>query len=252
MGNQLSQAFPPAATFTETSISDLTGKVCIVTGASSGVGKELARLLYSRNGTIYVGARSSDKAQAAIQWMQEQHPNSKGTLHHLYLDLNDLEGIKPSAEAFLSREKRLDVLFNNAGVMVPPQGSKTKQGYELQLGTNCVAPFLFTKLLTPILLQTAKSSEKDGVRVVWVSSSAAYFFAPTGGVDMGNLNYAKEKDKQYKYGVSKAGNILLAVEFQKRFEGDGVRSVVCQLFVFPFLLHQSQKLTYPYASNYRQ
>lgn len=75
-------------------------------------------------------------------------------------------GIKPSAEEFLSREKRLDVLSNNAGVMMSPQSSKTEQGYELQLGTNCLAPFLFTKLLTLMLVQTAKPNLPGSVRVI--------------------------------------------------------------------------------------
>lgn len=227
MGNQFSQAFPPAPAFTETHISDLQGKVYIVTGASAGVGKELARLLYSRNATVYVAARSSEKATAAISWMQERHPSSQGTLHFLTLDLNDLEGIKPSVEEFLSKESRLDVLFNNAGVMVPPQGSTTKQGLELQLGTNCVAPFLFTKLLMPTLVKTAKESPAGSVRVVWVSSSAADMLAPQGGVDIGNLNYSKDQSAWTKYGVSKGGNVLHAIEFQKRVESEGVRSIVC-------------------------
>lgn len=254
MGNQISQMFPPAPTFTETSLPDLKGKVYIVTGASAGVGKELARLLYSHHATVYVAARSSEKANTAISWMQEQHPDSKGTLHYLHLDLNDLEGIKPSAEAFLAKESRLDVLFNNAGVMVPPKGTKTKQGYELQLGTNCVAPFLFTKLLTPILLETAKKEPKGSVRVIWVSSSAAHVAAPTGGVDMQNLDYKKDAPQVSKYAVSKGGNILHAVEYQRRFGSEGVVSVslnpgnlrselarhvpAWQFFIIKFLLHE--------------
>lgn len=225
MGNQLSQAFPPAATFTEKSVADLKGKVYIVTGANAGVGKELARLLYSRNGTVYVAARSAEKAQSAIQWIKEQHPGVQGALHHLHLDLNDLQGIKSSAEEFLSKEERLDVLFNNAGVMMPPPGSVTKQGYDLELGTNCVAPFLFTKLLTPLMIKTAKVEATGSVRVIWVSSSAAHWFSPTGGVDMQNLEYQTKKSKEHKYGVSKGGNVLHALEFQRRHKDDGLISV---------------------------
>jgi NAD(P)-dependent dehydrogenase (short-subunit alcohol dehydrogenase family) len=232
MGNQLSQAFPPTAAFTEKSVGNLRGKVYLVTGASAGVGKELARLLYSLHGTVYVAARSSEKAQAAIRWIKEQHPGAQGTLRYLHLDLNDLEGIKSSVEEFLSIENRLDVLFNNAGVMVPPQGSTTKQGYELQLGTNNIAPFLFTKLLTPILVTTAKNEAPGSVRVVWVSSSVAHMLAPTGGVDMGNLAYETEKSKNHKYAISKAGNILHALEFRRRYEHSGLVSVVC---IFPNL-----------------
>ncbi|KAF2821679.1 NAD(P)-binding protein [Ophiobolus disseminans] len=225
MGNQYSQIFPPSPKFTESSLSDLKGKVYIVTGSSAGVGKELARILYSRNATVYVAARSSDRANAAITYIKEAHPTSTGALHFLKLDLNDLDGIAPSAQEFLSKEKRLDVLFNNAGVMVPPQGSTTKQGYELQLGTNCVAPFLFTKLLTPLLVQTAKTSEKGSVRVVWVSSSAADMMAPKGGVDMSNLAYKTDKPSWTKYAVSKGGNVLHAIEFGRQYKADGVVSI---------------------------
>jgi retinol dehydrogenase-12 len=77
-------------------------------------------------------------------------------LAFLRLDLADLTTIKASAEEFLSKETKLHVLFNNAGVMCPPQGSKTPQGYELQLGTNNIGTFMFTKLLTPILNATAR------------------------------------------------------------------------------------------------
>jgi retinol dehydrogenase-12 len=222
------QFFPPAAVFTETSLPDLRGKVYIVTGASAGVGRELARLLYSCNGTVYVAARSSERAHAAIQWAKDAHPSSSGALHFLRLELGDLSTIRPSVDEFLARETRLDVLFNNAGVMVPPQGSTTKQGFELQLGTNCVGPFLFTKLLTPMLARTARESAVAGeVRVVWVSSLSAPLDAPKGGVDMANLGYKVDKSKGFKYAVSKAGNILHAVEFQRRYKDSGIVSVVC-------------------------
>ena len=248
MGNQLSQMFPPAPTFTETSLPDLQGKVYIVTGASAGVGKELARLLYSHNGTVYCAARSSERANAAMTWMKEAHPSSTGSLHYLHLDLNDLDGIKPSAEAFLAKEQRLHVLFNNAGVMVPPLGSTTKQGLEMQLGTNCVAPFLFTKLLTPVLVSTAKmdGGQSGAVRVVWVSSSAAHLGAPTGGLDVRNLDYKKDATVFTKYAVSKGGNVLHAVEYQRRFGDEGVVSVVssCLPPVPSFLPPLSQVVIY--------
>ena len=77
--------------------------------------------------------------------------------------------------------------------MMPPQGSKTKQGYELQLGTNNVAPFLFTKLLHPVLARTAKHAPANSVRVVWTSSSGVESFSPKGGVDLDNLDYKDDK-----------------------------------------------------------
>lgn len=217
--------FPPAAAFTEKNLPDQTGKVFIVTGSSSGVGKELAQILYSHNAKVYVAARSQEKSTEAIESIKTAFPESKGELVFLHLDLDDLTTIKKSAEDFLSKETKLDVLWNNAGVMVPPQGSKTKQGYELQLGTNNVAPFLFTNLLTPLLVSTAKVSPPGAVRVVWVSSSAAEAFSPVNGVDMNNLDYKTDKGAWHKYGVSKAGNVLHSHEYAKRHGGDGIISV---------------------------
>lgn len=226
MGNQISQMFPPTAAFTESDLpsGSLKDKVFLVTGASAGVGKELARLLYSLHGTVYLAARSQERANAAISWIEQAHPDSKGRLAYLHVELADLESIKPAAEEFLAKEKRLDVLFNNAGVMVPPQGSTTKQGYELQLGTNCLGHYAFTKLLTPLLVQTAKASEAGSVRVVWVSSSAV-MGAPTGGVDMANLDYRADKFAFQKYSVSKAGNVLHALHMRNLHAKDGVLSV---------------------------
>ncbi|CAE7015500.1 hypothetical protein PTNB73_01279 [Pyrenophora teres f. teres] len=230
MGNQWSQMFPPASNFTETNLPDLSGKVYIVTGSSAGVGKEVARLLYSHNCTVYLATRSAEKTEDVKTWITQQHPDSKGHLHYLHLDLTDLEGIKASAEAFLAKEDRLDVLINNAGAWV--QGkvtTKTKHGHEIHLGTNCVGPFLFTKLLTPRLVETAKKEgqEKGSVRVVWLSSIAAQLKAPKYGVGMDNLDYSKrfQDDHFVKYAVSKAGNILQAVEFQRRYGAEGVLSV---------------------------
>jgi retinol dehydrogenase 12 len=137
-----------------------------------------------------------------------------------------LTTIKPSAQAFLSKETELHVLFNNAGVMTPPQGSHTVQGYEQCLGINNIGPFLFTKLLTPILISTAKSASPNTVRVIWVSSSGAeYIGVKSAGVPIDNLDYHKDEPATYKYGVSKAGNYLHSCEFAKRYKAEGVISV---------------------------
>ncbi|TVY41840.1 putative oxidoreductase [Lachnellula occidentalis] len=221
----LRQLFPPTPQFTEKNLPDQTGKVFIVTGSSSGVGQELAQILYSHNAKVYIAARSAEKATRAIESIKTNFPSSKGQLVYLHLDLDDLTTIKASAEEFLGKEDKLDVLWNNAGVMVPPQGSKTKQGYELQLGTNNVAPFLFTKLLTPIMIKTAKSAPTGTVRVVWVSSSAAETFIPKGGVEMDNLDYKRDQRAWNKYGISKVGNVFHATEYAKHHGNDGIISV---------------------------
>ena len=224
MGNLWSQSFPPKPTFTENSIGDQKGKVFVVTGSSSGVGQELAQILYAHNGKIYLAARSPEKIKKAIESIKSNVKESQGELIPLHLDLADLSTIKKSAQEFLGKESRLDVLFNNAGVMIPPQGSKTKQGYELQLGTNNLGHFLFTELLTPRIVETAKKSPAGTVRVIWVSSSAAFLGSPKGGVDLNNLDYKTDKSAGEKYSVSKAGNYLHAVEYAKLHREDGVVS----------------------------
>lgn len=230
MGDNLSLFFPPKLTLNDSSFPDLKDKVYIVTGASAGIGKELTRLLYSRNATVYLAARSAEKTNAAISWIQEQHPGSTGKLKYLHLQLSDLEGIKASAESFLAQETRLDVLFNNAAFLAPSGESHTKQGFEEHLGVNCIAPFLFTKLLTPVLLATAKKEEgaaKGSVRVVWVSSVAAGMRTPKGGLDLQDLDYKKKDPQGFRYAISKAGNLLHALEYRRRYGGEGVVGVVC-------------------------
>jgi retinol dehydrogenase-12 len=201
-------------------------QVFLITGSSSGIGKELAQILYSKDARVYVAARSKDKANTAIEAIKVAVPKSKGSLIFLHLDLDDLTTVKKSANEFLSKESRLDVLWNNAGVMIPPQGSKTMQGYELQLGTNCVAPFLFTKFITPILQQTAKIAPSGSVRVVWTSSAATELLAPKNGVNLSNLDYKVDQSQSHKYGVSKAGNFYHATEYAKRYKTDGIISMV--------------------------
>ena len=219
----------PASTGPEGGPTD-AAQVYVVTGSNTGVGKEVARILYAKHAKVYVAARSEEKAAAAIESIKGDFPRSEGSLTFLKLDLADLTTIKKSAEEFLSKETKVHVLFNNAGVMIPPVGSVTPQGYELQLGVNNIGTFAFTKLLTPLLVQTAKSEAPGAVRVVWVSSIGAEKASHVpGGVPIDDLeldNYKHFlKAKFYRYGVSKAGNYLHGAEYAKRHADDGIVSV---------------------------
>ncbi|KAI0013523.1 retinol dehydrogenase 12 [Xylariaceae sp. FL0662B] len=231
MGQTYSQAFPPPAKLTEKNLPDQKGKVFIVTGATSGLGRELANILYAHNSKVYVAARSEDKAARTIDEIKEKNPQSTGALVYLPLDLDDLTSIKQSSDKFLSLEQRLDVLWNNAGVMIPPKGTTTKQGFEKQLGTNALGPFLFTMQLLTVLQSTARdmslssSAVVGAVRVVWLTSSMMQSFAPAGGVDMNNLDYKNDKHAMHKYAVSKAANTLYSAEFARRYGKDGIISV---------------------------
>ena len=196
-----------------------------MTGANTGVGYHVASILYSVNATVYVAARTESKATSAIQSIKAAYPNSKGTLHFLRLDLSDLSTVKNSAEEFLHKEDRLDVLINNAGVMIPGPGSKGAQGHELQYVTNILGPYLFTKQLLPVLRKTAAESSRGAVRVCWASSTATDLLTPIGG-----MTFAEDGSPAVKkgggppeYGVSKCANYFLGYEFGKRFgNSDGV------------------------------
>ncbi|KAJ0114144.1 hypothetical protein J7T55_007978 [Diaporthe amygdali] len=215
------QMFPGAPTFTEKDAPNLGGKVYIVTGSTSGMGLELARMLYSKDAKVYIAAREEGNAIANIQ---KAEPTSKGELVFLHLDLADLNSVKASAERFLSAETKLHVLFNNAGYMAADDKKMetTAQGYEKQLGVMCLGPFLFTKLLTPTLRATAadKSSHTNEVRVVFVSSLAAeFYYEENKGLDLENLNYHRPKLSIERYGLAKVGVWAYGVEFSRRFSG---------------------------------
>ncbi|XDG10069.1 hypothetical protein ABKA04_009684 [Annulohypoxylon sp. FPYF3050] len=225
MGAQWSQVFPPKPSFTESSIGTQEGKVFLVTGGYSGIGLELSKILYSKHGRVYIAGRSSQKATHAIKDIQTEFPSSKGRLEFLFLELDDLSSIKASADAFLAKETRLDVLWNNAGVSRPPLGSVSKQGIELQLATNCLGPFLFTHLLTPLLEATASNtSNLGGVRVIWTCSNIVELAAPPGMLEMSELDNPP-KDQSRAYTNSKAGNWLLSAELANRSGPKGVVSV---------------------------
>ncbi|KAL8297740.1 hypothetical protein RB601_002984 [Gaeumannomyces tritici] len=233
--DKIRMVFPPKPVLTESNLPDQEGKVFIVTGSSGGIGKAVAAMLYGKNSVVYMAARSKAKCEAAIDEIRRKYPSSTGRLEFLHLDLADLSTIKASAETFLARESRLDVLWNNAGVMASPAGSKTVQGYDLQLGTNNLGPFLFTKLLYPLLVSTAAaavagSEHASSTRVVWVSSNGAQS-APTPPVDFGNIDYSIRDETPFnKYFRSKAGNIFHARELARRSKeaSDGVISVVME------------------------
>ncbi|KAJ8107232.1 hypothetical protein ONZ43_g6801 [Nemania bipapillata] len=237
----IQQSFPGKPNFTENDIQDLENKmasspdaagvttlltrykVVIVTGSNTGVGKEIARMCYQRHATVYMMARSENKTRTAIADIEMAVPQSRGKMIYHKLDLSDLKSVKASAQAFIAREQELHVLFNNAGVGYPEKGSRTAQGYELQLGVNVLGTFAITKYLTPLLVSTAKTSQPGTVRVVWASSSAAEAQSAKGFVE--GLADWDSKGQYPQYCLSKLGNYYHATEFATRHAADGVISV---------------------------
>jgi retinol dehydrogenase-12 len=212
------QLFPSPPTFTEHSLIDLSHKVYLITGATSGTGLALAKILYNLHATVYIGARSLSKYNTAAETLRTACPNSKGAAKPFVADLADLRSIKPAVETFLKDEWRLDVLFLNAGVMLPPAGNKTKEGYDLEMSVHCVAPFLLATLLSPMLAQTATHycHANASTRVVWVSS-LLNLGTPAGGVQFDPSTGAPKQWKgMQNYMQSKAGVYFLAHEFATR------------------------------------
>ncbi|CAH0051145.1 unnamed protein product [Clonostachys solani] len=156
-------------------IPDLDGQVIIVTGGNAGLGYESVKQLSTRNpARIYLAARSKEKAEKAIQEIQAANPKLDN-IRFLALDLASLESVKAAAAEFLRQESRLDILMNNAGIMMTAEGL-TAEGHEIQFGTNVIGPALFTQLLLPVMRETSKVNKET--RVVMLSS-AAHAMAPS-------------------------------------------------------------------------
>ena len=224
MGVTFSQFFPLRPTLTEANLASQKGKVFIVTGGASGVGFELCAILYQAGGKVFLAGRSEANAQSAILKIKAMHTTSPGELVFLSLSLDDLNTIKPAVEAFTATESKLDVLFNNAGVSLPPRGSVSPQGHELQMATNCLGHYLLTQLLLPTLLHTAESAPPAAVRVIWTSSIAVDLGAPKGGINISDLA-TSSPDQQKNYVTSKTGNWFLASALAGQVGSKGILSV---------------------------
>jgi NAD(P)-dependent dehydrogenase (short-subunit alcohol dehydrogenase family) len=197
-------------------ISSQNGKVIIVTGGGSGIGLEAAKALAAKGAEVILAVRTVEKGDRAAARIREVSPDANVSVMHL--DLGDLGLVKQFTDQFKSRYNRLDILINNAGVMVPPY-KKTAEGYELQFGTNHLGHFTLTGLLMQRLLETPDS------RIVTVSSIAAR----GGRIDFDNLDGSKKYNPMTFYRQSKFSNLLFAVELQHRLSRAGSKtlSIAC-------------------------
>jgi protochlorophyllide reductase len=208
------------ASYTENYYPDLKGKVYIVTGGVTGIGYHVSKLLLEKHAKVLVAARNEKKIQEGVEKLKKEVLNTD--IDYFKLDVGDLQTIKPGVQKFLNQEARLDGVVHNAGVMMPPAGSKTKQGYEEHVGVNNIGPHLLQKFLDGIIIKTAKSSPENSVRVIWVSSAMAYIAPPT-GVNWNDINYEKDRASQStKYGQSKAINIYQAIMWPKMHPESGI------------------------------
>ncbi len=184
------------------------GKVVLITGATSGLGKEAVKVLAAKGATIIAAVRNTEKAQKVVEEIKKTVPNANIDIQKL--DLVSLDSIKTFAEAISSTYDRLDLLINNAGVMACPF-SKTKDGFEIQMGVNHLGHFALTGRLMPLLKKT-----KDA-RIV-VTASVAH---KQGNIDFEDLNWQKRDYKTMSaYADSKLANLYFAYELARKLEGE--------------------------------
>lgn len=185
-------------------VPDQTGRTAIVTGANTGIGFETARMLALRGARVILACRDQAKGSAALDSIVRERADA--AVQVSALDLSDLDSVRTFSERVSAEHKRLDLLVDNAGVMVPPF-TKTKHGFELQFGTNHLGHFALTARLWQLLART------PGARVVVVSSAAAH----DGRIDFKDPNFDQRRYGPWRaYQQSKLANNLFALELARR------------------------------------
>lgn len=205
------QTFDPS-----TEIPSLEGKVIFVTGGTAGLGREtILQLAAHHPSQIYFSGRSQSSADALISIVRSSHPEQSITF--VRMDLASMESIKQACDTILPSMQRLDIFFANAGIMASPPGL-TKDGYEIQFGTNHMGHAALVNLLTPLMERKAK--EGHDVRIIW-TTSLGYKMASTIPLDKLRSPQAWCSpvyllSEWYRYGHSKLANLLYAREYAAR------------------------------------
>jgi NAD(P)-dependent dehydrogenase (short-subunit alcohol dehydrogenase family) len=189
--------------WTKKDIPAQNGRTAIVTGSNAGVGFETALALYECGARVILACRNMKSAEEALAKMKEH--KGAGSLEAAWLDLSSLQSVRQFSDKFAKENTRLDLLINNAGVMIPP-ASKTSEGFELQFGVNFLGHFALSSYMYPLLNVTT------GSRVVTVSS-LAYL---RGAIDFDNLKSEKSYEPMREYAQSKLADLLFALEFERR------------------------------------
>lgn len=184
------------------------GKVAIITGANSGIGFESALELAKKNMMVILACKRMDAAESAKNDILKSHPTAQVT--PMKVDLSSLNEVRKFAEDFKNRFDRLDVLINNAGIMMSPY-KETEDGFEIQLATNFIGHFALTGLLMQILLKTLDS------RVITLSS-LSYKWAP---INFNDLHFKNGYNKKKAYGQSKRACLVFAYELNRRLSSTG-------------------------------
>ncbi|WP_341899915.1 oxidoreductase [Fluviicola taffensis] len=206
--------------WTKDNIPSQQGKTILITGATSGIGLEAAKVLSEKGAKIILPVRNLEKGKRAEQEIKQRCKSADVTL--MKLDISDLDSVRLFADEFLKKYSKLDLLLNNAGIMWTPQKEITKQGQELQFATNHLGHFLLTGLLMPLLKATPNS------RVISQSSvlhkkGQGQNFEPT--IYFDDLNFSKGYDTKKAYAQSKLANLLFTYELDRRFKAADIHSI---------------------------
>lgn len=197
--------------WTPTQIPDQTGRVVIVTGANSGIGFHTAKHLAAQGAEVILACRNMTKAASALARIHEASPSA--TVSTSELDLSEPASVEAFAERMLAEQTRIDLLINNAGIMIPPYGQNSA-GHELQFATNHLGHFALTGRLIGHLMAT------EGSRVVTVSSLAHN----TGRIRFDDLQFARRYKPWAAYAQSKLANLLFTFELDRRLKAVGAKT----------------------------
>jgi NAD(P)-dependent dehydrogenase (short-subunit alcohol dehydrogenase family) len=195
--------------WTTADIPDQSGRVAVVTGANTGLGFWTAAALAHKGARVVLAVRNLDKGKEAAGRVEQANPNAVVNVQQL--DLTSLDAIRDAAEELKAAHQRIDLLINNAGVMYTDKGT-TKDGFELQFGTNHLGHFALTGLLLDRLLPV------EGSRVVTVSSVGHRILAK---IHFDDLQWERSYNRVAAYGQSKLANLMFTYELQRRLEAKG-------------------------------
>ncbi|AZQ63070.1 SDR family NAD(P)-dependent oxidoreductase [Flammeovirga pectinis] len=195
-------------TFNFNTIPSQKGRIAIITGANIGLGYETTKFFVKKDIKVVMACRNIEKAEKAKQEIVKTVPGAEIIV--MKLDLNSLQSVRNFASAYKEQFDRLDLLINNAGIMVPPF-AKTEDGFESQMGVNYFSHFELTGLLLPLLEKT------EGARIVSLSSMAH----KNGKIDLNNLNAENGYSKFGAYSQSKLACLMFAYELKRRLEKSG-------------------------------
>lgn len=196
--------------WTTRDIPSQRGRLAIVTGSTQGLGLVVAKALAGAGADVIVPARSNAKGEAAVQQIMQSRP--AGTARYELLDLTSLASVRDFAQRLVSQGKPLDLLINNAAVMAPKERQETRDGFELKIQTNHLAPFALTAQLMPLLRMATAP------RVTQVSSIAHR----DGKIDFDDLQWkARKYNAMASYAQSKLADLMFSFELQRRSDANG-------------------------------